>query len=522
MNEEKLNQIFAIGETVAIEFKKCSKGIESDTYESVCSFLNRFGGDIFLGVDDSGTVHGLLKNKVPELIKNFISMISNPDIISPTIYLSPETIEYEGNTIIRIRVPPSSEVHRYKKIVYDRVNESDVKVTATGQIAQMYIRKQNIYTEKRVYPYIKDEHLRFDLIPRVRQTAVNRFQNHPWGNMTDPELLQSAGLISEDIVTGEKGYNLAAILLLGRDDVILSTCPAYRTDAILRKVNLNRYDDRELVRTNLIESYDLLRQFAEKHLIDKFYLEGDKRVSLRGIIIREMLVNTLIHREFTSSYIAKFIIERNKMFTENANRANSNDFITPGNFEPNPKNPIIASFFRNIWLADELGSGTRNLHHYVPRYSGSNPEMIDGDIFRIIVPLDDEYSFEVGINKTQISNDRQAVASSRKRSQEVASGRKRSQTDTIDHKHSQVVTSGRKRSQAVASGRKQSQAVGRKQAVISFIEEYGQSKTPDLLDIVGLSAGRVRALLREMVSDGTIQKNGDNRYTYYTLKRNRK
>ena len=36
--------------------------------------------------------------------------------------------------------------------------------------------------------------------------------------------------------------------------------------------------------------------------------------------------------------------------------------------------------------------------------------MIDGDIFRIIVPLDDEYSFEVGINKTQISNDRQAVA----------------------------------------------------------------------------------------------------------------
>ena len=481
MDVSRLKQIFAIGETIAVEFKKCSKGIESDTYESVCSFLNRFGGDIFLGVDDDGIIHGLLKNKAPELVSNFISMISNPDVLSPTVYLSPEIIEYEGHTIIRIRVPQSSEVHRYKKVTYDRVNDSDVKVTATGQIAQMYIRKQNIYTEKKVYPYIRDEHLRFDLLPRIRQAAVNRLQNHPWGNMNDSELLQSAGLISEDVATGEKGYNLAAIMLLGRDDVILSACPAYRTDAILRKVNLNRYDDRELIRTNLIESYDLLMRFSEKHLLDKFYLEGDKRVSLRGIITREMLVNTLIHREFTSSYIAKFIIEKDKMFTENANRANSNDYITPGNFEPNPKNPIIASFFRNIWLADELGSGTRNLHLYVPRYSGSNPEMIDGDVFRIIVPLDDEYSYDFGKNEVQISSDPQAVVS------------------------------GRKRSQAVVPA-------DRKQAVISYIKEYGQSKTPDLVDVVGLSTGRVRALLREMANDGTIVKNGDNRYTYYTLK----
>jgi ATP-dependent DNA helicase RecG len=144
MNTEKLKQIFAIGETVAVEFKQCSNSIESDTYETVCSFLNRFGGNIFLGVNDNGFVYDLSAKAAPELINNFISMISNPDVISPTVYLSPEIIEYEGQTIIRIHVPQSSEVHRYKKIIYDRVNDSDVKVTATGQIAQMYIRKQRI------------------------------------------------------------------------------------------------------------------------------------------------------------------------------------------------------------------------------------------------------------------------------------------------------------------------------------------------------------------------------------------
>jgi len=405
MKKSKLQNIFAIGETVAVEFKRCGNGIESDTYETVCSFLNRYGGDIYLGVEDNGEIRGVPENAAVDIVKNFIKMIGNPDIISPTVYLSPELIEYEGKTIIHIHVPPSSEVHSYKKVVYDRVDDADVKVTATGQLAAMYIRKQNIFTEKKVYPYAKDEDLRFDMLPRIRQMALNKDQDHPWKTMTDSELLQSAGLIGEDAETGKRGYNLAAIMLLGRDEVIFSANSVYRTDALLRKVNLDRYDDRLIVQTNLIESYYMLLQFAEKHLWDKFYLEGDTSVSLRNIIAREMLVNTLIHREFTSAHYARFIIEKDKMFTENANRAVTGGVITPDNFQPNPKNPIIAAFFRNIGLADELGSGVRKLYHYVPRYSSKPPEMIDGDVFRVIVPLDDAYSFEASITNSITTND---------------------------------------------------------------------------------------------------------------------
>ena len=399
---DKLKRVLAVGETVAVEFKRCGNGISADTYESVCSFLNRFGGDIYLGIEDNGVICGVPKNAASDMVKNFIKTVSNPEIINPTVYLAPEILEYEGKLIIHIHIPQSSEVHTYKKVIYDRVDDSDVKVTSTSQIAALYIRKQNIFTEKKVYPYVSEDDLRLDLLPHIRQRAVNRFQDHEWRDMNDTELLRSAGLFGEDKETGKQGYNLAAVMLLGKDEVIRSISPAYRTDAILRKVNLERYDDRVIVQTNLIESYDLLVQFAEKHLLDKFYLEDDIRVSLRNVIIREMLVNTLIHREFTSSYISKFIIEKDRMYTENANRAVSSGVITPDNFEPNPKNPIIAAFFRNIWLADELGSGVRRLYRYVPRYSGKEPELIDGDVFRIIVPLDDSYSFDTEINKTQI------------------------------------------------------------------------------------------------------------------------
>jgi len=183
--------------------------------------------------------------------------------------------------------------------------------------------------------------------------------------------------------------NLAAVLLLGKDEVITDIVPAYETDCLLRRVNVDRYDDREVVNTNLIESYDRITAFIHKHLPDEFYLEGDKRISLRGIIAREMTSNLLIHREFTSSFPAKFVIERNRIYCENANRASWTGEMTPENFEPNPKNPIIASFFRNIGLADRLGSGVRNLFKYTSLYHGGLPQFLEQDIFRITVNFDD-------------------------------------------------------------------------------------------------------------------------------------
>ena len=144
MDNQKLHTILQLGESIAVEFKRCGNGIENDVYETVCSFLNRFGGDIFLGVLDDGTVKGVPENAAKDMTKNFIKMISNPEVLSPTVYLSPEILKYEGKTVIHVHVPVSAEVHTCKKHVYDRVDDADVKVTATAAIASMYIRKQNI------------------------------------------------------------------------------------------------------------------------------------------------------------------------------------------------------------------------------------------------------------------------------------------------------------------------------------------------------------------------------------------
>lgn len=398
--KESLDRIRQIGETVSVEFKRCGGNIEQDVYETVCSFSNRFGGDIYLGILDDGTVNGVPEKAASSMVKNIITVLANPNLFSPTLTLDPEIITYEKKTLIHIHVPVSGEVISFKKVIYNRVNDSDVKVTSTTDIAQMYIRKQEIFTERKVYPYVHFDDLRLDLLPLVRTMAKNNSSGvHPWEKMTDAELLKSARLYTEDRVTGEKGFNLAAVMLLGKDDVIRDVAPAYSTDALLRKVNVDRYDDRLIVETNLIESYDRLFEFAVKHLSDKFYLEDGKvRLSLRNIIAREMIVNTLMHREFVSAYQAKFVIEKDRMYVENANRARKDGLITPENLEPYAKNPLIASFFRNIGYSDKLGSGVRKLFNYSYKYSGADPEFMEGDIFRITVPLNDDFSWDAQNN----------------------------------------------------------------------------------------------------------------------------
>ena len=434
MNMKELQSIFTIGETVAVEFKRCGNGIENDTYETVCSFLNRFGGDLFMGILDDGTVVGIPEKAAPDMVKNFIKVISNPTLFSPTIYLVPEIIKYDENhTIIHVHIPPSAEVHSYKKVIYDRVDDADVKVTATGAIAQMYIRKQNIFTEKKIYPYAKMEDLRLDLLPKIRIMAQNHAGGqHPWTTMDDQELLKSAGLYGRDIVTGEEGFNLAAIMLLGKDDVILNVAPTYVTDALVRKVNVDRYDDREIIKTNLIESYSQLLDFGRKNLPDKFFLE------------------------------------------------------------PNPKNPLIASFFRNIGYADQLGSGVRKLFKYSKYYSGKDPLFVEDDVFRIIVPLDDAYSFDYGI--------------------EAGSSK------VIESNNADKMPINADKMPINAGKTLVNSLSAQQNSIIQFAKETGSIKSRQVEELLGVKQRRARRILGELVNMGILERQGAYKSTVYVLK----
>ncbi len=385
VRKKEIEKLLGKNENVMLEFKESRRGLSKSVFQTLCAFLNRSGGVLLLGVNDAGKIVGILPEALPKIKKDLVTTFNNSQKIHPPCYLSLEELEMEGKKLLYVYVPESSQVHRCNGRIYDRNEDGDLDITDhTSLVAAMYRRKQSSYSENKIYPHAD---LREDLMAKVRKIVGIQRKDHPWLHLEDFELLQSAQLYQKDLETGESGITLAGILLLGKDSSILSVVPHHRTDLIVRKKNLDRYDDRDDLRTNLIESYERIMAFGAKHLPDPFFLEGDQRISLRDAILREVASNILIHREYMNPFPAKLIIEKGRMFLENSNKPHGFGRIHPESFSPFPKNPVIARFFKELGRADELGSGVRSLMKYGKIFGGKPPELTEGDVFTTLVYL---------------------------------------------------------------------------------------------------------------------------------------
>ena len=309
MTIEEMKNLIQNGEKIDVEFKESKETLTKDVFDSVCSFNNRNGGHIFLGVSDKKEIIGVNENKIDKIIKEFTTSINNPQKIYPPLYLVPLVVEIDEKIIVYIRVPKGYQVCRHNGKIWDRSYEGDINIT---------------------------------------------------------------------------------------DNSIMSVLPQHKTDAIFRVENKDRYDDRDVIITNLIDSYDRLISFGQKHLNDLFVLDGILNVNARDRILREIVSNTLAHRDYSSGFPAKMIIDGEKIIIENSNLAHSIGTLDLQKFEPFPKNPSISKIFREIGLADELGSGMRNTYKYTQLYSGMEPIFEEGNIFKTIIPLKEIATEKVG------------------------------------------------------------------------------------------------------------------------------
>jgi ATP-dependent DNA helicase RecG len=482
---KSIKTLISHGENLTVEFKECRNKLNRDVYESICAFLNINGGHLFLGIKDNGKLTGIDPDAVSQIKKDLVTGLNNPNKINPPVYLVPEEIIIDNRIIIYLNVPESSQVHRCNGKIYSRNEDGDFDITNhTDTVSSLYARKQSTFTETKIYPYVELSDLRDDLINRSRKMVTIETPDHPWASMETMDFFKSDRLYQKDFVNKIEGFNLAAVLLFGKDDVIGSVIPYHRTDAILRKENLDRYDDRDDIRTNLIETYDRLMAFTAKHLSDPFYLEGDKRLSLRNIIFREVVGNILIHREYTNPFPAKFIIEKNRVYAENANRPHGHGVIDPKSFSPYPKNPIIARFFKEIRMADELGSGVRNLFKYVKLYSnGADPELIEDDIFKIMIPLkNDSGGLSEGLNEGPSAG--KLPESCRK--------------DTVKMPDVDL------------------ELTKQENLIIDYIEKNRKITSKIVEEILAVKERRARGILKKLFEKGYIIKVGKSKNTFYT------
>ena len=389
-----------------MEFKEARQELPRSLFETVCAFLNRDGGVILLGVNDRGQVTGVEPDAVERLSADIVNLSNNPQKLDPPHLLAPERVDYEGKIVVVVQVPASPQVHRCAGVVYDRAHDGDFRVQDPVRIAEIVNRKRGYHTEQVVYPFLKLSDFDRTVFDKARRwiRAIN--PDHPWLRFSNKTMLVKAGLWRTDPAARTEGYTLAAGLLFGKEEVLQQLLPAYKIDALVRRENLDRYDDRLNIRVNLIDAYDLLLEFVAKHLPDPFHLEGTQRISLREKIFREIVANLLVHREYTDPRPATLIIYRDRVETTNAAIPHGHGPIRPDHFTPYPKNPTLSKFFMQMGRSEELGSGILNVSKYLPFYTtGGKAQFIEGDPFVTIIPLSvevSEKSTEKGREKTGV------------------------------------------------------------------------------------------------------------------------
>lgn len=392
-NNRILDALKGKHENETIEYKEAKEEVLKEIYPTVCSFANREGGIIFLGVDDDGNIKGVNPDKIEQMKKNFVTVMNNNNKITPPMYLSIEEMDIQGEKVLYIQVPNDSSVHRLNgNRIYDRNEDADIDITDnTNSVAELYQRKQQDYTENRIYPYISEEDFDIHTIEKFKDQFKKRSGENKFEGLSVKEFMKSLSLHKKDYSTNEEGYTLASVLLFGKSSTINSIIPYYCIDLWERKGN-ERYTDREIVRCNLIEAYDKIMNFVRNHISDKFYLENDVRINIRNVLFREIVVNMLVHREYSNPGIATLSIEPNKIVVKNVNKPIHPGMITSPDIAPYPKNPNITHVFMLLGLVEHLGSGIGKIFEYTKKMYNSEVKIQNMDEFIVTIPITAEES----------------------------------------------------------------------------------------------------------------------------------
>lgn len=147
---------------------------------------------------------------------------------------------------------------------------------------------------------------------------------------------------------------------------------------------------------------------------------------------------------------------------------------------------------------------------YSTLYSGKQPEFKEGDVFRIIVPLDEAYSFDIAAkqrNADKVSESADKVIESADKASESA--------DKTVYKDFLIPDTNGKSSISI----EKETWTDQEKILMAYLCEYDKITSGKAGELLGIKQRRARAILKEMADRNILSKQGAYRNTEYILKK---
>lgn len=317
--------------------------------KAVVAFANSQGGRIKVGVNDNDKVVGIDIGKTTlERVANEIARKTDPSIY-------PIILEKQKNskTYIEIIVEKSFiSPHFADHVAYKRVGRTSQKLTAQ-EIEKIISQKNTVSFDNTVLTQAKINH--------ISMKKVRKFLNSVGKNYQSSDYLLSRNCLRQQD-NGVLTPTVAGVLLFGANP---------QSFLVQSHITLVDYTQTQPLETKsiksiagtLLEQLDQLieiiyRAYPPLDVLHQDEIRRKKIYVIPPAILREILVNALIHRDYTD-YGRKITIQlyKNKIIVSNPAKFDKN--ITPtdlSNYQYS-QNPILTRVFFEAGLIEEIGEG---------------------------------------------------------------------------------------------------------------------------------------------------------------------
>ncbi len=389
MFKTELLEIITNGESSGIEFKRDDIRPEQLAKE-VVALVNFQGGRIILGVEDDGKISGLQRDDTEEWVMNVIS-----EKVHPVVLPFYEQVKMDDGVIVAVLTFPQGNAKPY---VLRHKGEEKVFIRV-GTTSRLATREQQM----RLYEIGGMLHTEMLPVPRTSSKNLDRvrIENYLRDIINDPDIPDTEDkwehrLANLGLLTDPGGMcTIAGMVLFGKRPrqylkqsglrvlAFNSTQKEYKAelDTILDAPFVGRWDfakgSKLLIDGGLIESFlQKIEPFISQEANDiDANFRREKQYSYPAEAIREVLVNAMVHRDWTRFVDIEIGIYSDRL-----------EVISPGSLQNSmtiekmiagqryTRNTIIMEIMRDYGYVDFRGMGIRT--KVIPKmleFNGTEP-----------------------------------------------------------------------------------------------------------------------------------------------------
>lgn len=538
-------------ESLTCEFKSDLKCLpDKDLIEAVVCMANSQGGELYLGVEDDGSVTGL--NARHANLESLAALIANRT--QPSITVRIDTLSVNSLSVARITVIASATpIATNEGLLKRRRLQANGEPECVPYLPHEFTARQANFglLDMSTKPIAGATSADFDPIERARlRQFIERFNgDRALLELDDAQLDAALGLT----VRTEHGYlpSLTGLLILGYEASLRALVPTHEIAFQILDGEEVRFN--EFSRTPLLRAFDWVETLFKPLNTEREFQSGLFRVAVPKVdhrAFREAIANAITHRDYSLRGAVHIRLTNDDLIISNpggfVEGVTLNNLLTT---EPRPRNPALADALKRIGLVERTGRGVDLIYRGMLRFGRHNPDFSQSDSHSVVLRLSmataDEAFLKLVLEEENKRGGQMPIDSliilatlreQRRASSEQLSEWLQKDLSRVASSVESLVESGLLQAHGAGRGRTYTlspdlyRLLGKKveytrqagfdrlqheQMIEKYLSQQGRITRQEVIDLCRLTPDQAYKLLKRLCEENSIIKHGDRKSAYY-------